>query len=115
MKGLAWYNGGEELVYLRGVKTYIDHHKHIVLLLIADSELALCLFVVLREVLEILDRLALQHRGGELDVCFGVFVAGLESYWASSAGLFLAQCMTQIHLQVSRGGEAYVDLCVIWQ
>ena len=57
--------------------------------LIADGELALRLLVVLREVLELLDRLALQHRGGELDVRFGVFMAGLERCGASSAGCFL--------------------------
>jgi hypothetical protein len=52
-------------------------HEDIVLLLVTNGELARGHFVVLGEILQILDWLALQHRDGKLDVGLGVFVTGL--------------------------------------
>jgi hypothetical protein len=47
-------------------------------LLVANGELALGLLVVLCKVVELLDGGARRDRGGEFDVGFCVFVAGLE-------------------------------------
>jgi hypothetical protein len=64
---------------------YRCHHEDVVLLLVANGEFALCLLVVLCEGLEALDRGLGGYRGGEFDVGFGVFVAGLRggSAWIS--------------------------------
>lgn len=47
-------------------------------LFVADGELSLCLLVVLREGLQVLDGLAREDGDGELDVRLGVLVAGLR-------------------------------------
>ena len=47
-------------------------------LLIANGEFALCLLVVVGEVFETARRVVLHDRVAELDVAFGVFVAGLK-------------------------------------
>jgi hypothetical protein len=46
-------------------------------LLVANGEFALCLLVVLCKGLELLNGRARRDGGGEFDVGFGVFVAGL--------------------------------------
>jgi hypothetical protein len=46
-------------------------------LFVTNGELALRLLVVLGIGLELLDGLVLQHGDAKLDVCLGVFVAGL--------------------------------------
>jgi hypothetical protein len=47
-------------------------------LLVADSEFPLCLLVLVRKCLELLDRLCLRDRNAELDVGLGILMAGLE-------------------------------------
>jgi len=47
-------------------------------LLVANGELSLRLLVVLCKVAELLNSRARRDRGGEFDVCFCIFVAGLE-------------------------------------
>ena len=61
-------------------RAYRCHHEDIVFLLVANGELALCLLVVLRKGLELLDSRARRDRGCEFDVGFCVFVAGLERH-----------------------------------
>jgi hypothetical protein len=47
-------------------------------LLVANGELSLRLLVVLCKVVELLNSRARRDRGGEFDICFCIFVAGLE-------------------------------------
>ena len=58
--------------------SYLRPHEHIVLLLVADGELALRLGVVLRKGRQGLDRLAREDRHAKLGVGRGVLVARLE-------------------------------------
>lgn len=57
--------------------THLRPHKHIVLLLVTNGELALRLLVLLGKSAKSLDGLALKYRHAELDVGLGVFVTGL--------------------------------------
>lgn len=76
-------------------ETYIDAHEHIVelkicqcrpeislgsssYLLVADGEFPLCLLVLLRKCLELLDRLCLRDCNAEFDIGLGILMTGLE-------------------------------------
>lgn len=79
----------------KGQGTYIDAHEHIVelkvcqsrpkmylrsssYLLVTDGEFPLCLLVLLRKCLELLDGLCLRDRNAELDIGLGILMTGLE-------------------------------------
>jgi hypothetical protein len=83
--------------------TYIQPHEDIVFLLVANSEFALRLLVVVGEVFELARRVVLHDCVAELDVALCVFVTGLEmeDVVLAAQGFMVGE------------GQAYVDLGVI--
>ena len=76
-------------------------------LLVANCEFALCLLIVLRKIVELLDSRARRNRGGEFDVCFGVFVAGLEGVSSVLAA------GADINVQQRMDSGAYIDFSIV--
>lgn len=93
---------------------YLRPHEDIVLLLVADGELALRLSVVARKRVQGLDGFALQHRQGEFDIGLGILVARLREK-KSAQDIHLAGCVAVTHEYagvVREGGQRHVQRLV---
>jgi hypothetical protein len=65
-------------------------------LLITNSELALCLLVLIGESFELFDRLRLQDLDAEFDIALGVLVTGLQTL-SVSPGMIASWLHSRIH------------------
>ncbi len=94
-------------------QSYLRPHEHIVLLLVADGELALRLGVVLRKGRQGLDRLAREDRYAKLGVGRGVLVARLERVSKTARGRIYFLPLTKTRVSSGRAPNVtFSALCI---